>query len=896
MAAARETTGVTDLDATLGTIVERTAQLADADLVVARIADESGGLVAHAVYARSESVRAELEGSRMEADSAPAGERTTLEELPGPLRLAAQRVAAVGVLQLPVRDNGAVVGSLELMRTRSDFDELQHSFARAAADQVALARRAYAGGDSAGLPNPLELAGDALAAGAAETRAADQVAALATEATGAAACLVWRFEEDGGHVLAARAGPEASAAPRMALDSVQRAQASREPVLLERIEDGRPRGAMLATLRLGEPPLGALQLLFGQPPDPDGPLLAGLGTFAVRVTHALRASDHRRVLAADLDHTRALLTIVGQAIAELSLAHTLETAVERVRELLVADRLAVYLLDDAERLETAAERELTGPHLRVGERLLELTLGTARGRGLVLVPDAQDDLRLAGVRDVLEEVGMEAALGVLLRAGEQVIGLLAVYPERGRVLTESEDSLLRALAAQLAVAVQNAQLHERVERESGEAKKARDEQAEVSRRLRALYEISRSFTEGLVEGAFDVVVRTIVEELGVDAAVLRIPHERGDSLVPVAVHVREERLAEPVRRILSLPQPLSPVRPTSFRTGEVLVLDAETAASLGPAHTPLIPFLDQGSTAAVIPLVAHERILGTLTLLSLDVDHPIGPETLEAAVSIAGPTALALDNARLQQQRKEFTETMQRSLLPRRRPELPGLEVGAVYAPSTLVEVGGDVYDFLELGDGRLAVVLGDVTGHGVDAAADMAMAKFVFRSLAREHPEPHDFLAAANEVVLGEIGATKFITLLYLTVDPRSGEIACASAGHPSPRIVGPETRPAPIPVTGLALGIEGGQSYESAEVQLDPGASVVLYTDGLLEARREGELYGQERLDAALAAHGDLPAEELARALVEDCRAFAGELGDDLAVVVLKRVIPDDPGKFEG
>ena len=899
MVVARESTGVTDLDAALTAIVERAAELADADIVVARVADESGGLVAHAVYARSESVRAELEGSRIEAQSVPAAERTTLDGLPRPLRLAAARVAAVGVLQLPVHDNGAVVGSIELMRSRSEFDPLQLTFARAAADDIALARRAFAGGDSRRPAlDPLELAGDALAAGAADTRAADQVAALAAEATGAAACLVWRYEEDGGHVLAALAGPDATAAPTVALEALQRAQASREPVLVEKLDQGRPGGSVtLATLRLGEPPLGALQLLFAQAPDPEGPLLSGLGTFAVRVAHALRASDHRRSLAADLDHTRALLTIVGQAIAELSLAHTLDTAVDRVRELLVADRLAVYLMDEGERLETAAERDLTGPHLRIGERLLELALGPARGgRGLVLVPDALGDPQLAGVRDAIEEVGIEAALGVLLRAGEQLIGLLAVYPESGRTLTESEDSLVRALVAQLAVAVQNAQLHERVERESGEAARARDEQAEVSRRLRALYEISRSFTEGLVEGAFDVVVRTIVEELGVDAAVLRIPHERGDSLVPVAVHVREERLAEPVRRILSLPQPLSPVRPTSFRTGEVLVLDAETAASLGPAHTPLIPFLDQGSTAAVIPLVAHERILGTLTLLSLDVDHPIGPETLEAAVSIAGPTALALDNARLQQQRKEFTETMQRSLLPRRQPELPGLEVGAVYAPSTRVEVGGDVYDFLELGDGRLAVVLGDVTGHGVDAAADMAMAKFVFRSLAREHPEPHDFLAAANEVVLGEIGATKFITLLYLTVDPRSGEIACASAGHPSPRIVGPETRPAPIPVTGLALGIEGGQSYESAEVPLDPGASVVLYTDGLLEARREGELYGQERLDAALAAHRDLPAEELARALVEDCRAFAGELGDDLAVVVLKRVMPDDPGKFEG
>ncbi len=612
----------------------------------------------------------------------------------------------------------------------------------------------------------------------------------------------------------------------------------------------------LVTLQLGEPPVGALQLLFGQEPDPAGPLLPRLATFAVRSAHALRAGERRRSLAAELDRSRALLTIVGQAIAELSLAHTLDTAAERVRDLLTVDGLAVYLVEeDGERLETAAERGV--------------------------------DTRLAPARDAVEEVGIEAAIGVPLRAGEQLIGLLAVYPERGRTLTENEESLLRALVAQLAVAVQNAQLHEKVERESGEAKRARDEEAQVSRRLRALYEISRSFTESLsLDEAFDVVVRTIVEELEVDAAVLRIPHERGDALVPVAAHVREERLAEPLRRIMSLPQPLSPVRPSAYRSGEVVVLDPEAARALGPAHEPLIPFLDQGSTAAVIPLAAHERILGTLTLLSLRVEKPIGPDTLAAALSIAGPTALALDNARLQQQRKEFTETMQSTLLPRSRPKLLGLEIGAVYEPSTRVEVGGDVYDFLELPDGRLAVVLGDVTGHGIDAAADMAMAKFVFRSLAREHPEPGDFLAAANEVVLGEIGTAKFITLLYLTVDPRSGEIACASAGHPPPHVVRPGLAPEAIDVTGLALGIERDQRYTRAHLRLEPGAVLVLYTDGLPEARRAGELYGENRLNAALLAALERPAQEIAEALVADCRAFAGELGDDLAVVVLKRL----------
>jgi serine phosphatase RsbU (regulator of sigma subunit) len=826
------------------------------------------------------STRPELEGSRIDAKSAPLEERSGLDELPHALRAAAERVAAVGVLQLPVLDNGSVVGSVELMRSRSEFDDLQVALARAAAEEVALARRAFAADDPAHpSPDPLELAGNALAAGSAETRAADQVAALAAEASGAAACLVWRYTDEGEHVLAALAGPEASAVPAIAMDAARRAQASREPVTVE--------GA-LVTLRLGEPPVGALQLLFGQSPDPAGPLVPRLATFSVRAAHALRTNDRHRSLAADLDRTRSLLGIVGQAIAELSLVHTLDTAVDRVRELLSADSVAVYLVqEEGEALEMAAERGLTGPHVGIGERLLELALGPARGRGLVDVEDAAADARLAGVRGELEELGIEAALGVPLRAGEQLVGLLAVYPERGRALTENEESLLRALAAQLAVAVQNAQLHEKVERESGEVKRARDEEAEVSRRLRALYEISRSFTESLsLEEAFDAVVRTIVEELDVDAAVLRTPHERGDDLVPVATHVRDERLAVPLRQILSLSQPLEPVRSRIFGGPEAFVLDATMAAELGTAHKPLIPFLDQGSTAAVIPLATHERILGTLTLLSVRVEEPIAAGTLDAAVSIAGPTALALDNARLQQQRKEFTDTMQTKLLPRTQPKVLGMEVGAVYAPSTRVEVGGDVYDFLELADRRLAVVLGDVTGHGVDAAADMAMAKFVFRSLAREHPEPHDFLAVANEVVLEEIGAGKFITLLYLIVDPGTGELACASAGHPPPRVLRPGTVPETLQVTGLALGIESGQHYETVRLQLGPGEAVVLYTDGLPEARRKGQVYGEERLGAALLRSAGLPAQEMAEALVQGCRTFAGELGDDLAVVVLKRL----------
>jgi serine phosphatase RsbU (regulator of sigma subunit) len=210
-----------------------------------------------------------------------------------------------------------------------------------------------------------------------------------------------------------------------------------------------------------------------------------------------------------------------------------------------------------------------------------------------------------------------------------------------------------------------------------------------------------------------------------------------------------------------------------------------------------------------------------------------------------------------------------------------------VYESSARVDVGGDIYDFLELDDGRLAVVLGDVTGHGVEATADMAMAKFVFRSLAREHPEPGDFLAYANDVVVDEIAPGKFITMAYLAVDAARSEVASASAGHPPPRLVLADGSVAGLESSGLVLGIDSQQRYEESRAAFPPGATIVLYTDGVVEARRRGELYGTERLDAFLAEHRHLAPRELAHAVTEDARRYSGgELTDDLAVVVIRHV----------
>ncbi len=841
-------------------VAEAARRATGAEVVVARVADDARrSLNACAVATSSAAVSAELEGSRLPLEDVPEHEVDDLERLPESVRRAAERVRASSVLLIPIHVDGRVEGSLELMRRGDTFAAGERRLARLAAGQGALAIRAFAGhadDREVDAEATLGLVGEALAAGADEFRTGEEITRFATEATGALAGLLWRRSGEGLLELVASVGAVSKdQALQPAMAAAERALLGRRAVGIEQVGGLPGQATLSATLQLGQPSIGALQLLFLQDGEPSDVALATLATFGVRAAHALRASFHVRTVALELERTRALLAVVGQAISELSLSHTLETAVARVGELLEADRLAVYLHED-DRLYAAAGIGLAGPHVRVANRLLELALGPFRSRGVLVVHNVASDPRLAGVGDAAAETGIEAAIAVPLLAQADVIGLLGVFPARGRVLTENESALLSALAAQLAVAVQNAQLHERAKQLGEERERALDAERAASKQVRALYEI-------------------------------RMPDERREWLLPRAMKVAEPRLDEAARSILYTPQAFGahPVQ-LLFREGEPFLITRATAEAIGAPETALLPFLERGWTGAEVPIATPAEVLASLTILSVQPGSPVTRETIDQATAIGGQAALAIDNARLYQQQKQFSDTMQRSLLPRSRPKLQGLELGDAYESSAHVEVGGDVYDFMELGDGRLAVALGDVTGHGIEAAADMAMAKFVFRSLAREHPEPGDFLQSANEVVVGEIAPGKFITLVYMLIDGSKGEVAVAGAGHPAPRIMGADGSVTGLAARGLVLGIEPAQHYEEVRATLDVGGAVVLYTDGVIEARRDGELYGVERLDRVLSERRDLSANELAQVVLDDCRAFArGELADDCAVVVVRR-----------
>ena len=169
-----------------------------------------------------------------------------------------------------------------------------------------------------------------------------------------------------------------------------------------------------------------------------------------------------------------------------------------------------------------------------------------------------------------------------------------------------------------------------------------------------------------------MLAESIVTLLGVDAAVIRMPDERGIELIARAVYVNDEHVDAAARALLSRPQQLPRQELLALlERSEPLLIDADRAEALGGALALLAPFLRKGSSAAIVPIATPAELLATLTIVSLHPGRPVAGEIVDTALSIAGQAALAIDNARLYAQQKAFADTMQRSLLPRVAPRFP---------------------------------------------------------------------------------------------------------------------------------------------------------------------------------------------------------------------------------
>lgn len=287
----------------------------------------------------------------------------------------------------------------------------------------------------------------------------------------------------------------------------------------------------------------------------------------------------------------------------------------------------------------------------------------------------------------------------------------------------------------------------------------------------------------------------------------------------------------------------------------------------------------------IVPLIARGRTLGAIALVSAESGRRYDSEDLEFADDLADRCALAVDNARLFSEREQIARALQRSLLPPRMPEIPGVEVAARYRPAGAGEVGGDFYDVAPTADGRWGIAIGDVSGKGPDAAAITALARHTLHVAAAYEKRPSRVLAALNDALLEDV-PRPLLTAAYARLSasqPASVEVAIG--GHPRPLIVRAEGRVEPAGEPGTILGFAAVPSLHDVTHDLQPGDALVFFTDGVIESRPVARSLGEEGLAELLNVAGGWSAENIAM-LIEQAveERSEGRQADDVALVVLR------------
>lgn len=288
-----------------------------------------------------------------------------------------------------------------------------------------------------------------------------------------------------------------------------------------------------------------------------------------------------------------------------------------------------------------------------------------------------------------------------------------------------------------------------------------------------------------------------------------------------------------------------------------------------------------------IPLRSRGQLIGVLNAQHKELDG-FSTNRIQVLEALAGHIATAIENAKMFQRERREKERMskelvearniQRGLFPEKSPDIPGFNVEGKCLPC--LEVGGDWYDFIPLPNGRLGIVLADVSGKGLGAAMLMSSTRTIIRLVAESGHSPGEVLGRANHLLLNDFPMAKFVTMVYAVLDPKNSTVVFASAGHCYPLLIDPSGAHFVKTETGVPLGIQGG-SFSQQTVKMTPGSRLVLYSDGVTEAMDSSlEQYGEDRL-AKHAADRSTNMESL----LDNVRKFRGSspASDDLTIVMI-------------
>ena len=544
-------------------------------------------------------------------------------------------------------------------------------------------------------------------------------------------------------------------------------------------------------------------------------------------------------------------------------------------------------------------RQITSGHpdARMEELLMELRRryrqekGASEGAMHVIASgesELQSDVRGSPRIDIesqegrlYESLSPRSYMIVPMMARGRTIGALTFLSTReGLHYSPIDLDFAHHLARRFALAADNARLYQ-------DAEEARE-------RLTFLARASELMSKTLdLEQTLEQVAYLTVPRLA-DWCGIELVGEDGSIRNAAVAHVDPEKVkfAEDLRKRF----PLDPEAPTGvpnvIRTGRSELYPEITDQMLEQViedPEQLQVFREVGfSSVLIVPLIARARTLGTLSLVYAESGRRYDEDDLRFAEDLARRAAIAVDNARLYTQEHHAVVTLQQSLLPRQLPDIHGMEFAARYLPATSeLDVGGDWYDAIALGDGNVGLVIGDVAGHGLDAAAVMGQFRNALRAYALDGRGPAAAVERLNRLTR-TFEQNDMATLVYGEFDASSNNMSFVRAGHPPPLLRGPDGRVTAVNGQGsLPVGVSPSAHYEASVVELTPATTMLLYTDGLVERRGEALEDGIARLQRILADAPD-SLEALCDHVIE-AAAPDRERADDIALLALRPVEVD-------
>jgi PAS domain S-box-containing protein len=388
------------------------------------------------------------------------------------------------------------------------------------------------------------------------------------------------------------------------------------------------------------------------------------------------------------------------------------------------------------------------------------------------------------------------------------------------------------------------------------------------------------------------VAEIVVPEI-VDWCVIHVLDDAGEIKLVAVAHAdpAKERLAWELDRRYPI-DPESPNGvPTVIRSGSTEVTTGVTeemlvAAAVDEEHLEIIRGLGIRE-GIVAPLRARGRILGAVTFVAAESGRSFTREDVDLVEELARRAGLSVDNARLYTERSAIAHTLQAELLPSRLPDIPGVHVAVRYrAAGELNEVGGDFYDVFERRGAGWAFEIGDVSGKGAEAAAVTALARHTLRTASLQPASPRELLETLNDALLVQRAGSEFCTVclcgLSVSDDGSGGQLTVALGGHPPALVLRADGRVEALGEAGTLLGVFADPRLHEVSTSLEPGDTVLLYTDGVTEAGPAGEEIGEEGLAELLAGMSGMSPDAIVDSVEQAAVAAQdGRPRDDIALV---------------